>query len=168
MNNNATLATPSGKETDETAFTAHSITVDGISSDDDSDADNLNTTQHNGIISTDQQQQDDAKRQLPEGWERVKSGSWPGEISYKNKLTKAKQYWFPEGPARQASVDEGMAVNAGLQDVKWLVKANTKVNFTEDDAKLPKGWLRVESRSTPGTFVYENSKTPTGMDARYS
>ena len=75
MNNNATLATPSGKKTDETAFTAPSITVDGISSDDDSDADNLNTTQHNGIISTDQQQQDDAKRQLPEGWERVKSGS---------------------------------------------------------------------------------------------
>lgn len=102
---------------------------------------------------------------LPEGWIRTESRSRPGEVVYENTVTGERQAWFPDGPAVAANTGpidpkkaELMAKNKAALDAR---KNQMMKKKTDEDAakKLPEGWRRVESRSRPGEFVYENINT---------
>lgn len=102
---------------------------------------------------------------LPEGWIRTQSRSRPGEVVYENTVTGERQAWFPDGPAvSQPAVPldpkkaELQAKNKiALEQRKQAMMA--KKNAEDAQKKLPEGWKRVESRSRPGEFVYENTYT---------
>jgi len=109
------------------------------------------------------QKEEEAKLPLPEGWIRVESRSRPGEMVYENTVTKERQAWFPDAPA----VAGGGAVDPKKAE---LIEKNRKAlearrasqaaQKSADSTKpLPEGWRRVESRSRPGEFVYENIYT---------
>eukprot|EP00039_Didymoeca_costata_P001625 m.53893 g.53893 ORF g.53893 m.53893 type:complete len:380 (+) comp10886_c0_seq1:132-1271(+) len=101
---------------------------------------------------------------LPEGWTRVESRSRPGEIVYENEITKERQAWFPDGPATAEGMSEEDRQKALLKKKNMEALAKRKAALaqqkTEEATKpLPDGWKRVESRSRPGEFVYENQYT---------
>lgn len=98
---------------------------------------------------------------LPEGWKRVESRSRPGEMVYENLVTGERQAWFPDAPAIAGPVDPK---KKDLMDKNKAALEKRKASMTskksEDSSKpLPQGWKRVESRSRPGEFVYENEFT---------
>lgn len=102
---------------------------------------------------------------LPEGWVRTESRSRPGEVVYENTVTGERQAWFPDTPAvapGAAPMDpkkaELMAKNKAALDAR-KASVMKKKNEEENAKKLPEGWRRVESRSRPGEFVYENIHT---------
>lgn len=102
----------------------------------------------------------EAALELPTGWIRSESKSRPGETVYENTVTGERQAWFPDEPALSegdAKKAELKAKNAAALKKRQQALASKKA---EDDGKpLPAGWRRVESRSRPGEFVYENEYT---------
>lgn len=102
----------------------------------------------------------EASLELPTGWIRSESKSRPGEIVYENTVTGERQAWFPDEPAMNdsdAKKADLKAKNAAALKKRQQALASKKA---EDEGKpLPAGWKRVESRSRPGEFVYENEFT---------
>ena len=96
----------------------------------------------------------EATKPLPPGWVRGESRSRPGEVVYVNEATGERQAWFPEVSEEDLKKAELKAKNAAA------LAARKKASTTADASKpLPEGWRRVESRSRPGEFVYENEFT---------
>jgi len=94
--------------------------------------------------------------ELPSGWIRSESKSRPGEVVYENTVTGERQAWFPDQAAGDPKQDLKSKNAAALEKRKAALQ-NKK---SEDAGKaLPAGWKRVESRSRPGEFVYENEFT---------
>ena len=105
-----------------------------------------------------------SKLPLPTGWTRVASTSRPGETVYQNEHTGDKQAWFPDAPAMPAGATPEETAKEAMKDKNKAALAKRKAALaakkSEDDGKaLPAGWIRVESRSRPGEFVYENTYT---------
>ena len=105
-----------------------------------------------------------SKLPLPTGWTRVASTSRPGETVYQNEHTGDKQAWFPDAPAMPAGATPEEIAKEAMKDKNKAALAKRKAALaakkSEDDGKaLPAGWIRVESRSRPGEFVYENTYT---------
>eukprot|EP00040_Diaphanoeca_grandis_P030667 m.181861 g.181861 ORF g.181861 m.181861 type:complete len:372 (-) comp32083_c0_seq1:331-1446(-) len=99
----------------------------------------------------------ESKLELPSGWIRSESKSRPGELVYENTVTGERQAWFPDEPATQDPKADIKAKNAAALEKR---KAALAAKKSEDAGKaLPAGWKRVESRSRPGEFVYENEFT---------
>lgn len=101
----------------------------------------------------------EAQLDLPADWKRVESRSRPGEFVYENGVTGERQAWFPDGPADPGAEKraEMMAKNrAALAKRRASRDAQTR---EEESRPLPPGWRRVESRSRPGEYVYENEFT---------
>lgn len=98
--------------------------------------------------------------ELPAGWERGESRSRPGETVYVNTVTGERQAWFPDAPClSEADIKKADLKKKNAEALKK--RAAALKNSKDEDAKkkLPDGWRRVESRSRPGEFVYENIKT---------
>eukprot|EP00052_Salpingoeca_macrocollata_P008411 m.66715 g.66715 ORF g.66715 m.66715 type:complete len:266 (+) comp16580_c2_seq1:85-882(+) len=94
---------------------------------------------------------------LPAGWVRVESRSKPGSYVYENEHTGERQAWFPTEPAIKPVEKEqpkGLSEEQKEKNRKALEAYKKKM-----EANLPAGWKKVESRSKPGTFVYENEFT---------
>jgi uncharacterized protein YbdZ (MbtH family) len=91
--------------------------------------------------------------ELPAGWKRVESRSRPGEFVYENEATGERQAWFPEEDPKKKDLKEKN--KKALEAYKAKMAAKVGDNARE----LPDGWRRVESRSRPGEFVYENIHT---------
>jgi len=110
------------------------------------------------------QMQVDKQVPLPDGWIRSESRSRPGEVVYENTVTGERQAWFPDAPAVQPTgpIDpkkaELQAKNKAALDARKQQAAALK-NSEDNKKTLPDGWKRVESRSRPGEFVYENMFT---------
>jgi hypothetical protein len=104
----------------------------------------------------------EAKLALPAGWTRTESRSRPGEVVYENEVTGERQAWFPDAPAEGMSPEE-LAKKEVMKKNKAALEKRKKALGAKkaEDAKkpLPEGWKRVESRSRPGEFVYENLHT---------
>jgi uncharacterized protein YbdZ (MbtH family) len=104
------------------------------------------------------QKEEESKLALPEGWIRVESRSRPGEMVYENTVTKERQAWFPTDAAVGGAVDPKKAAlmekNKAALEARRAKLAADKA--AETSKPLPEGWRRVESRSRPGEFVYEN------------
>jgi len=99
---------------------------------------------------------------LPAGWRRTESRSRPGEVVYENEVSGERQAWFPDGPADGLSEEELAKKDVMKKNKEALEKRKKALaaKKAEDGKKaLPKGWTRVESRSRPGEFVYENQFT---------
>jgi len=97
---------------------------------------------------------------LPDGWKRVESRSRPGETVYENTVTGERQAWFPDAPASGAVDDAKAALIAKNKAALAARKAKKAAEEMDNASKpLPAGWRRVESRSRPGEFVYENELT---------
>jgi len=102
--------------------------------------------------------------ELPSGWKRVASSSRPGETVYQNTHTGEKQAWFPDQAAMAAGASEEDIAKESLKAKNKAAlekrKAALAAKKSEDAGKaVPEGWIRVESRSRPGEFVYENKYT---------
>ena len=97
---------------------------------------------------------------LPDGWKRSESRSRPGEMVYENTVTGERQAWFPDKPATGGADDAKAALIAKNKAALAARKAKAAMDKVDDATKpLPEGWRRVESRSRPGEFVYENTHT---------
>jgi hypothetical protein len=101
---------------------------------------------------------------LPAGWTRAESKSRPGETVYENSVTGERQAWFPDA----SCLDEAALAKQNLKEKNAKALAARKAALTsaksadaaaEAAKPLPEGWTRVESRSRPGEFVYENKLT---------
>eukprot|EP00730_Choanoeca_flexa_P018475 TRINITY_DN8985_c0_g1_i4.p1 TRINITY_DN8985_c0_g1~~TRINITY_DN8985_c0_g1_i4.p1 ORF type:complete len:279 (+),score=88.29 TRINITY_DN8985_c0_g1_i4:240-1076(+) len=102
---------------------------------------------------------------LPEGWKMVESKSRPGEYVYENVHTEERQAWFPKEPAVQVdakvydqepkTAPEGALSEAAKERNRKALAARK----AKKDGFLPEGWRRVESKSRPGEYVYENIYT---------
>jgi len=110
--------------------------------------------------------QEEMKVEPPAGWKRVESRSRPGEIVYENIYTQERQGWIPTEPAVDPAAPsaEEVAAKAKLSDknakaLEKLKKKKQQEKEKELKKPLPEGWTRVESRSRPGEFVYENEYT---------
>jgi hypothetical protein len=105
-----------------------------------------------------------AKR-LPDGWKMVESRSRPGEFVYENIHTEERQAWFPTEPAvkidtKVYSQDPAPVAEGALSDeAKERNRRALEARKAKQDGFLPEGWRRVESRSRPGEYVYENVYT---------
>lgn len=79
---------------------------------------------------------------------------------YENTVTGERQAWFPDKPALS---DEELKKQQLLEKNKKALEARKKQleqkKAEEDTRPLPAGWIRVESRSRPGEWVYENTLT---------
>ncbi|EDQ88248.1 uncharacterized protein MONBRDRAFT_32905 [Monosiga brevicollis MX1] len=111
-----------------------------------------------------EQKQAEANLELPEGWKRSESRSRPGEVVYENTFTGERQAWFPDAPAVDPSMSEEDKKKAALKEKNRQALEARKAKLAAKKADeatrpLPKGWRRVESRSRPGEFVYENEYT---------
>lgn len=103
---------------------------------------------------------EEKKLPLPDGWKRAESRSRPGEMVYENTVTGERQAWFPDAPASGAADDAKAALIAKNKAALAARKAKAAAAEFDDSSKpLPAGWKRVESRSRPGEFVYENEFT---------
>eukprot|EP00043_Microstomoeca_roanoka_P018819 m.205220 g.205220 ORF g.205220 m.205220 type:complete len:272 (-) comp16894_c0_seq1:165-980(-) len=104
---------------------------------------------------------------LPEGWRMVESRSRKGEYVYENIHTEERQAWFPTEPAVKidpAKFDEDPAKStvpeSGLsEEAKERNRRALAARKAKQQGMLPEGWRRVESRSRPGQYVYENIYT---------
>lgn len=107
-----------------------------------------------------EQKAKEAELPLPAGWVRAESKSRPGETVYENTVTGERQAWFPDEPCISK---EEMKKQDLLKKNKEALAARKKAlaakKSEEAKKKLPAGWKRVESRSRPGEFVYENTYT---------
>jgi hypothetical protein len=108
------------------------------------------------------QKEEENSLPLPEGWKRVESRSRPGEVVFENTVTGERQAWFPTEPAvKPGTVDakrqELIDKNKKALEARKAKAATDKA--AESSKPLPEGWRRVESRSRPGEFVYENIHT---------
>lgn len=105
------------------------------------------------------QKAEELKVEPPAGWKRVESRSTPGEFVYENTVTGDRQAWFPDAPCVEVDPkkEAALAKNKAALEAFKAKKAAEK----EEEAQkaLPDGWKRVESRSRPGEFVYENLHT---------
>lgn len=112
----------------------------------------------------------EANAKLPEGWRRVESRSRPGEYVYENIHTEERQAWFPTEAATEEISAAAVPMSAAEKEREKLKKKNMealkkrkeaaeKKKKAEMELELPSGWNRVESRSRPGEYVYENSVT---------
>jgi coenzyme F420-reducing hydrogenase beta subunit len=111
-----------------------------------------------------QQKQKEASLELPEGWRRTESRSRPGETVYENTFTGERQAWFPDAPAVDPSMSEEEVKRRALMEKNRKALEARKAKLAEQKAEeasrpLPEGWRRVESRSRPGEYVYENTYT---------
>jgi hypothetical protein len=107
-----------------------------------------------------EQKQKEAELPLPAGWVRAESKSRPGETVYENTVTGDRQAWFPDEPA--LSKEEMKKQDLIKKNKEALALRKKKLQAKKDEEKkmkLPAGWKRVESRSRPGEFVYENTYT---------
>jgi len=98
-----------------------------------------------------------ASKEPPAGWKKCESNSRPGEFVYENTVTGDRQAWFPD----KACISEEDIAKQKLKDKnKAALEAMKKARASKDEGReLPPGWTKVESRSRPGEFVYENTKT---------
>ena len=98
-----------------------------------------------------------ASKEPPAGWKKCESNSRPGEFVYENSVTGDRQAWFPDKPC----ISEEDIAKQQLKDKnKAALAAMKAARASKDEGKtLPDGWTKVESRSRPGEFVYENTKT---------
>eukprot|EP00730_Choanoeca_flexa_P018976 TRINITY_DN9255_c0_g2_i1.p1 TRINITY_DN9255_c0_g2~~TRINITY_DN9255_c0_g2_i1.p1 ORF type:complete len:398 (+),score=118.92 TRINITY_DN9255_c0_g2_i1:66-1196(+) len=106
----------------------------------------------------------EASLELPDGWKRTESRSRPGQTVYENVFTGERQAWFPDAPAVDPSMSADEAKKKALfeKNKKALEARKNKLaqaKAEEASKPLPAGWKRVESRSRPGEFVYENTYT---------
>lgn len=95
--------------------------------------------------------------ELPPGWVRAESRSRPGEVVYENTVTGERQAWFPSESA--ISAEDKKKAEMAEKNKQALAKYKAKQTQSRDEENkkpLPEGWRRVESRSRPGEFVYEN------------
>eukprot|EP00054_Salpingoeca_dolichothecata_P031586 m.263960 g.263960 ORF g.263960 m.263960 type:complete len:380 (-) comp27400_c0_seq1:74-1213(-) len=98
--------------------------------------------------------------ELPEGWKKVESRSRPGEMVYENTVTGERQAWFPDAPAVDPKEAEKKARAEKNRKALEAFKAKQAAKKADEAKKpLPEGWKRVESRSRPGEYVYENIYT---------
>lgn len=98
--------------------------------------------------------------ELPEGWQRVESRSRPGEMVYENTVTGERQAWFPTEPAGGNEDPKKKEIKDKNKKALEAYKAKmASKKADEDNRPLPEGWRKVESRSRPGEFVYENQFT---------
>ena len=96
----------------------------------------------------------------PAGWIKVESNSRPGEFVYENSQTKERQAWFPDAPCiSEAEIEKQNLKAKNIAALKARKAAADATRAAEATAPLPDGWTRVESRSRPGEFVYENKVT---------
>lgn len=104
------------------------------------------------------QREAEKKMELPDGWIRTTSRSRPGEVVYENTVTGERQAWFPDAPAGGAkpNADKVAKNKAALEAFRAKKAAEREAEAAKP---LPDGWKRVESRSRPGEFVYENLYT---------
>jgi hypothetical protein len=108
------------------------------------------------------QKQAEMQLTVPDGWKRVESRSRPGEFVYENLYTGERQAWFPDAPAVDPKAPEPSKQALFEKNKKALEarKAKLAAQKSEEASKpLPAGWKRVESRSRPGEYVYENEFT---------
>jgi hypothetical protein len=108
--------------------------------------------------------QKEADAPLPAGWIRTESKSRPGEIVYENTSSGERQAWFPDEPAlSKEEIKKQDLMKKNKEALAARKKAIKEVKKDSKDAdakrKLPSGWKRVESRSRPGEYVYENTLT---------
>jgi hypothetical protein len=97
---------------------------------------------------------------LPAGWIRSESRSRPGEVVYENSVSGERQAWFPDAPCISEEEMEKQALKERNAAALAARKSAMKSKADAEAAKpLPAGWKRVESRSRPGEFVYENTLT---------
>jgi len=99
----------------------------------------------------------EATLELPAGWTRTESRSRPGEVVYENTVTGERQAWFPTESA--ISAEDKKKAELAEKNKKALASFKSKQQSSKDEESkkpLPEGWRRVESRSRPGDFVYEN------------
>jgi len=111
-----------------------------------------------------QQRKQEAQLELPEGWKRTESRSRPGTMVYENTITGERQAWFPDAPAVDPNMSEEEKKKKALMEKNKAALAKRKAALeqkksAEATKPLPEGWKRVESRSRPGEFVYENTFT---------
>lgn len=102
--------------------------------------------------------------ELPDGWVRAESRSRPGQTVYENKYTGERQAWFPDAPAIDPAESSDEAKKKALLEKNRKALEARKAKLAQQKAEeaskpLPEGWRRVESRSRPGEFVYENIHT---------
>eukprot|EP00035_Acanthoeca_spectabilis_P003965 m.97204 g.97204 ORF g.97204 m.97204 type:complete len:380 (-) comp12391_c0_seq1:7940-9079(-) len=108
--------------------------------------------------------QKEAELSLPAGWIRTESKSRPGETVYENTVTGERQAWFPDEPAiSKEEMKKQDLIKKNKEALAARKKAMQAQKKEQKDAdakrKLPAGWKRVESRSRPGEYVYENTFT---------
>lgn len=99
----------------------------------------------------------EASLELPAGWTRAESRSKPGEMVYENTVTGERQAWFPTESA--TSAEDKKKAELAEKNKKALAAFKSKQQSSREEEitkPLPDGWRRVESRSRPGEFVYEN------------
>lgn len=105
----------------------------------------------------------ESKLDLPDGWKRTESRSRPGEIVYENLFTGERQAWFPDAPAVDPKAGDDAKKQALFEKNRKALearKAQLAAKKSEEASRpLPDGWKRVESRSRPGEYVYENTYT---------
>lgn len=107
-----------------------------------------------------EQKKKEADLPLPAGWVRAESKSRPGETVYENTVTGERQAWFPDEPAlSKAEMKKQDLLKKNKEALAARKKALATKKSEEAKKKLPEGWKRVESRSRPGEFVYENKYT---------
>jgi len=107
-----------------------------------------------------EQKAKEADLPLPAGWIRAESKSRPGETVYENTVTGERQAWFPDEPAlSKEEMKKQDLIKKNKEALAKRKKALVDKNKEEAKKKLPAGWKRVESRSRPGEFVYENTYT---------
>lgn len=90
---------------------------------------------------------------LPKGWRKVASRSRPGEYSYQNLVTGQRQTVIPTEPAIKANVSPKENDDKEDKTVPFDKNVDTLGH------PLPPDWIRVESRSRPGEFSYENIRS---------
>ena len=82
---------------------------------------------------------------------------------YENIHTGERQAWFPDAPAVDPKSGADAKKQALMEKNRKALearKAKLAAQKSEEASKpLPDGWRRVESRSRPGEFVYENIHT---------
>jgi len=104
-----------------------------------------------------EQKAGEATLELPSGWIRTESRSRPGEVVYENTATGERQAWFPTEAVSAEDKKKAELAEKNRKALLAFKSKTTAVKEEESKKPLPDGWRRVESRSRPGEFVYENT-----------
>ena len=86
----------------------------------------------------------------------MESRSRPGEFVYENVHTEERQAWFPDGPAEKV---RAALLSELVHDTRVELNVLHRANAVAILQPLPAGWRKVESRTYPGEYVYENIHT---------